>query len=113
MLLAPQHFQQSSWRAEMLVQYSSLLVSPFCWGVRRLNIDQRQLPEGIFNVQHIEAVLKDGTVVSHRSETGNELLLDLKSHKEQMSLTPITVHLTLPARSAAGLKGELLRYKAI
>jgi len=28
MLLSPQHFQQSSWRQEMLVQYSMLLTAP-------------------------------------------------------------------------------------
>ena len=39
MLLAPQHFQQTSARLDSLVAWHTLLAAPFSWGVRRLRID--------------------------------------------------------------------------
>ena len=68
MLLSPQHFQQSAWRHELLVQYGSLLVAPYCWGVRSLTLDTKLLPGGTFRVLELEAVMSDGSLVSHKAE---------------------------------------------
>jgi type VI secretion system protein ImpJ len=113
MLLAPQHFQQASWRHEMLVQYSSLIVSPYAWGVRRLILDQKMLPAGTIRVLELEAVMPDGSLVSHRPSENNELILDLAADATVSKLGDILIHLALPARSGGSMKGGLARYDPI
>jgi type VI secretion system protein ImpJ len=112
MLLAPQHFQQSSWRQEMLVQYSALLVAPYCWGVRRMSLDTQVLASGTFRVLSIEAVLPDGAVVAFEHDTGSELMIDLALSADDMRASDMTVYLALPARGSASVKGALARYQA-
>ena len=109
MLLAPQHFQLSAARQEMLVEYATLLVSPYSWGVRRLTIDPKRLPGGSFRVLDLEAVMPDGTLVHHQPETHGELLLDLTASLKSVSQGAVTVHLAIPARTGAGVKGTLPR----
>jgi type VI secretion system protein ImpJ len=111
MLLSPQHFQQSASRHELLTQYSMLLVAPYCWGIRHLSIDMRLLPGGVLRILDLEAVLPDGSPVTHRPEEGNELTLDLTSMADQMRVGEMTVHLAVPARTT-GEKGTLLRHEA-
>lgn len=112
MLLAPQHFQQSACRQEMLTQYSTLLAGPYCWGVRRLAFDGKLLPAGTVRVLDLEAVMPDGSVVAHRHSEKQELMLQLAAdaHSRQRD---IAVYLTVPARNSAGMKGALARYDAI
>src|SRR5215813_12595388 len=104
MLLAPQHFQQASWRQEMLVQYSSLMVAPYGWGVRRLVLDQKLLPAGTIRILELEAVMPDGSLVWHRPGEENELVLDLASDATISRLGGILIHLALPARSSSAVK---------
>jgi type VI secretion system protein ImpJ len=113
MLLAPQHFQQSCWRQEMLVQYNSLLVGPYCWGVRRLALDTKLLPSGTIQVLDLEAVLPDGAVVTHRLSDGNELMLDLAADGDLPKQSDIPIYLALPARNMGAIKGGLTRYAAL
>jgi type VI secretion system protein ImpJ len=112
MLLAPQHFQQSARRQELLVQYASLLVSPYCWGVRRLSIDTKLLPSGTYRILDLEAVLPDGSVVTHRPEDGRELMVDLTAFEEQLRQGELGIHLVLPARTPSGSKTAKARYDA-
>jgi type VI secretion system protein ImpJ len=113
MLLAPQHFQQSCWRQEMLVQYNSLLVAPYCWGVRRLALDTKLLPAGTIRILDLEAVMPDGALVTHRPTEDSELLLDLAADSNLPRQSDILVHLTLPARNAGTIKGGLMRYEGL
>jgi type VI secretion system protein ImpJ len=113
MLLAPQHFQQSAARFELLLQYTALLLGPYCWGVRRLVLDTKLLPAGRFRVLDLEAVMPDGSVVAHRPDEGEELALELSAFAEDMRQAPVAIHLTLPARSAAELRGGLSRYRSL
>lgn len=113
MLLAPQHFQLSAARQEMLVEYTTLLVSPFSWGVRRLTLDSKRLPSGSFRVLDLEAIMPDGTVVTHQPETQGELLLDLTASLKSVGQGAVTVHLAVPARTGAGVKGALPRSIAV
>ncbi|MCX6598764.1 MAG: type VI secretion system baseplate subunit TssK [Acidobacteria bacterium] len=106
MLLAPQHFQLSAARQEMLVDYTTLLVSPYGWGLRRLKINPQLLSSGSFQVEELEAVMPDGTVVAAKP---GELILDLTASLKSVGQGAVTVHLALPARTAAGVKGELPR----
>lgn len=109
MLLAPQHFQESAMRSEMLLQYTALLLAPYCWGVRRLSLDTKLLPAGQFRVLELEAVLPDGSVATHIARDGEELGLDITAHADEMRQAPVTIHLTVPARSSA-TRGSFSRY---
>src|SRR5579872_848099 len=111
MLLSPQHFQQSAWRHELLVQYGALLVAPYCWGIRSLSLDTKLLPGGTFRVLALEAVLPDGSVATHRAEDGRELTLALEPFADQAVQGDVAVYLVVPARSGGG-KGTLTRYEA-
>lgn len=110
MLLAPQHFQQSAARAEMLLQYTALLLGPYSWGVRTLDLDTKQLPSGQFRVTELEAIMPDGTVVAHKAKDSAELTLDLAPLADEARKAPLSVYLTLPARSTAEVRGSLSRY---
>jgi type VI secretion system protein ImpJ len=112
MLLAPQHFQQSAARQEMLVQYSALLVGPYCWGVRRITMDSKTLSTGNLRVLQLEAVLPDGAVVSFNHDTDDELSIDLTPFANDMRAAEMTVYVALPARTSNSVKGALARYKA-
>ncbi len=112
MLLAPQHFQLLSWRHEMLAQYNALLVAPYCWGVRRIALDAKLLPAGTVRVLDIEAVLPDGTLITHKPSPKHELLIDLAADDKLSKQGEVAVYLTVPARSACGAKGGIARYEA-
>ncbi len=112
MLLVPQHFQQNSWRQEMLVQYSALLVSPYCWGVRHMKLDVKVLSGGTLRVLTLEAVLPDGAIITFDHAEDGELTVDLAPLTDQMRAADMTVYLALPVRSTGAVKGSLVRYEA-
>ena len=91
MLLTPQHFQQNAARNEMLQQYSTLASAPYAWGVQQLQFDTRLISSGTYRVLHLEAIMPDGSVVSHRAERDPELMFDLMPQKESMRSAPLTV----------------------
>lgn len=111
MLLAAQHFQQSSSRSEMLVQYASLLVAPYCWGIRRIAFDKKLLPAGTVRVVDLEAVMPDGSIVAHRPEQDRELMTSIAPDAFPRG-AGILIHLAIPAREAGGRRGVLERYQA-
>lgn len=116
MLLAPQHFQQADFRQEGLLSYHAAAISPFHWGIRRLEIDADKLVAGVFWLRHLEAVMPDGLLVRHSQEDsgadGLEVSLDLSAHAEEMRRGPITVHLAVAANvgSLSSVSGEMARY---
>jgi len=112
MLLTPQHFQQSAARQEMLVQYSALLVAPYCWGVRRIILDTKILSSGSLRVLELEALLPDGSAVSFNHATDGELSLDLTPLTDEMRAGDVTIYVALPARTFTSVKGALSRYAA-
>lgn len=109
MLLAPQHLQQLSQRSESLVHYYLHAISPFFWGVRTLEIDEKLLVGGVFRVLKLEAVMPDGLIVSHQTGSGTDLQITLQNVQQQ----PITIHLAVPARSLIATKGDLPRYQSV
>nr|MDP9121335.1 type VI secretion system baseplate subunit TssK [Acidobacteriota bacterium] len=113
MLLAPQHFQLLSLREEELLQYHALTISPFHWGVRRLEIDPVLLVEGTFRVTELEAVMPDGLLV-FRPDDPSALEIDLTAFAEAMKGRPLAVHLAVPARrqGLSPVRGELPRYES-
>ncbi len=112
MLLAPQHFQQNAARQEMLVQYSALLVAPYCWGVRRISLDTKILASGTLRVLELEAILPDGAVVNFNHDIDGELTIDLTPFSDDMRASEMSVYLALPARTAHSVKGALARFQA-
>ncbi len=115
MLLAPQHFQQSSLRQEELLHYHSMLLAPFHWGIRRLRYDQDLLLNGVLRILDLEAVMPDGLVVAHPHGDGDDLEIDLQDFLEEMKNRPIQVFLAVPARKLAAptMKGDLPRYDSV
>jgi len=109
MLLAPQHFQQSSMRQELLTQYAALLVAPYSWGVRRITLDEKRLPSGTVRVVDLEAVMPDGTVVWHKPRDGRELMITLDMDAYPRT-SGVMVYLVQPSREA-GDGGGLERYE--
>ena len=111
LLLTPQHFQQLTSRQEALVQYSTSVIAPFCWGIRRFKHDPITLPTGTLGVVELEAVMPDGLVVSHGPDSASfELQIDLTKHKEQMTDKPLTVYLAVGASHDGNSNGDVKRY---
>src|SRR5467141_2123646 len=112
LLLTPQHFQQLSSRHEALVQYSTSLVAPFCWGIRRFKHDAISLPAGKFRVDELEGVMPDGLVVSYGSDSAkgtNRLEVDL--NKDEMADQRTTIYLAVAARQTGNSNGDANRYE--
>jgi type VI secretion system protein ImpJ len=64
MFLRPQHLQQHDLFADARLRYHLHALDPFHWGVRELVLDEEALGERRIVVSRLEAVLRDGTVVS-------------------------------------------------
>jgi type VI secretion system protein ImpJ len=110
LLLTPQHFQQMSLRQEALLKYNTSLMSPFYWGVRHLRLDESGLSNGEIHVKHVEAVMPDGLVVSHRE--GDDELLSLKlddDDKTKSKRQRIYLAVSVAARDTSN--GERTRYR--
>jgi len=115
MLLAPQHFQQLTWRQEALLHYHLQAAAPFHWGVCHMKIDKTLLVGGTFRVLELEAVMPDGLVVTYgwgNDDKDEPLEVDLSPYTEEMRQESWPVHLTVPARvsDATRVRGHLARY---
>jgi type VI secretion system protein ImpJ len=113
LLLTPQHFQQLSLRHEALVQYSTSLAAPFCWGIRRFDHCPLDLQVGKLRVLKLEGIMPDGLVVSsglESSDVDSELVLDLAPHKEKMK-DGLQVHLAVAPRQRGNSIGDQ-RYRS-
>lgn len=115
MLLAPQHFQQSSLRGEELLHYRLHAAAPFAWGVRRLQVDRSLLAQGTFRVTELEAVLPDGTVAAVRMDRDRPLEVSVAEHEETARRGALAVHLAVPAARAENepFAGQLERYDRV
>jgi type VI secretion system protein ImpJ len=110
MLLSPQHFQQADRRNQELQSYMISAAAPYCWGIRRLQIDDRALEEGRFAVTELEAIMPDGLLVLHSDDPKVKLELDLGD----TGWTSVAVHLTVAAQSTPAVRdGEQLRYRQV
>lgn len=115
MLLSPHHFQQMVQRQDQLLHYQISSMAPFFWGVQRLAFNQSLLVAGILQIEELEAVMPDGTLVVYENQ-GNDaqapLQADLTPFMEEMKQTPATIHLALPAKKHGqnAFKGDLPRY---
>ena len=93
MLLAPQHFQQESARVDALVGWQTLAGHPAAWGVRRLEVDEALLGNGLLRITAIEAILPDGMAVHYDAAQaqGHPLELDLAPYRSTMEQQALPV----------------------
>lgn len=113
MMLAPQHFQEQGLRRDMVNAYHTRALSAFHWGIDTLEIDDVLLVEGTFRVLELEAIMPDGTAVSHQVSDKQELEVDLSDYKDEAKEQPLAVHLALPARSGRSNEEALRRYHSL
>lgn len=115
MLLAPQHFQQTSARLDALVAWHTLAVSPFGWGVRRVSFDSALLPAGLFRVRALQAILPDGTAVDFSADDPSHgtLELDLAPFADQLEAGPVNVYLVLPLARSTRDRGVPSRFRSV
>lgn len=115
MLLAPQHFQQTSSRIDGLIAAHILLAFPFAWGVRRMRMDSGLLAAGTVRILELEAIFPDGTLAIFRADIGVQGSLDL-------SLAPcaavlqdgvVDIFLVLPIGTGAHGYSTHERYKSV
>lgn len=113
MLLAPQHFQQASARAESLLGYALGAAGLFPWGVRRLALDRALLATGRLRVLELEAVLPDGLCVLYPRDGEPLLDLDLTKAKDALADGPQAVHLAVPVEAPIPEPGTLRRFRSV
>jgi type VI secretion system protein ImpJ len=117
MLLSPQHFQQAELRSHALHSYMLAAAAPYCWGVRRLRLDEAALVGGTFAVTELEAIMPDGLLVVYSSgldPDAPKLELDLRPLLADPGVSRIAVHLTVAVHSGSvGSKGGHLRFRQI
>lgn len=113
MLLAPQHFQQASARAESLLGYALGAAGMFPWGVRRLILDRALLATGRLRVLELEAVLPDGLCVLYPREGEPLLELDLSKAKDALANSAQAVHLAVPVEAPVPEPGALRRFRSV
>lgn len=114
MLLAPQHFQQSTLRTEQLVNYHILTAAPFHWGVRQLRVDPVALVNGSFRVTDLEAVMPDGLPVGVDADSPEPLEIDLSANQADFRRGALKVFLAVPAhRGEAAAAGTLARFLSV
>lgn len=107
MLLAPQHMQQQGLRQEMLTAYQAGLLAPCAWGVVRLessaDADGGIVPDGRIAIAALEAILPDGTAVSHGAASPTSLSLELGPVLPAVEGRSLRLCLTLPLRHAGDM----------
>ncbi len=115
MLLAPQHFQQLSWRFEDLLHYHARQIDPFHWGLRRwpLKYDSGLLVGGRLRILELEAIMPDGLLALKGPDEEEALEVDLKPFIEEMTVKPMIVHLAIPNKQVASTGGDLRRYLSV
>jgi type VI secretion system protein ImpJ len=105
MLLMPQHFQQSDLRNEALLQYSSVVSNPFCWGVRWVKWDTRLLAAGVLRLLDLEAVMPDGLPIRYSRTNQPPLEIDLSTHIDQTRFGEVTVYVAVAGTATADQNG--------
>jgi type VI secretion system protein ImpJ len=63
LFLQPQHFQFASLHQEQLVIQYMREMSPYPWGVARMQLDEQALAGGVIELRFIKALFEDGTLV--------------------------------------------------
>ena len=99
-MLTPQHFQQLEIRNYQLLSSQINLLSSCHWGVRDVIYDGLVLPEGLFRVTNLSAILPDSMVVSYSSDMPGvrPLEFDLTPYRTDFPPEGLTLHICIQAR---------------
>ncbi len=115
MLLTPQHFQQESARVDALVAWQHLAVDPLAWGVRRLEIDESLLTNGLVRVVALEAVMPDGMAVTWPAGAPGlpDLALDITPLASQLEEEEAAVYLTVGRARSSRVSAQPARFRGV
>lgn len=113
MLLSPQHFQQEAGRVDHLVSNQLLRSAPLSWGVASMTLSEGALASQQFEVEAIQAILPDGTLVSWPNGLSRPLRLDLKPLTDRLEQGPVAIYLALASRRGLAEGERLGRFEPL
>ena len=100
LFLRPQHFQQQDRYHEARLNQTARALHPYCWGVRRLSIDQEALKSDTLRIDALSLVFPDGEL--YRAPELDPLPLQVRLGELPPSTQAITFHAALPALKPHG-----------
>lgn len=116
MLLSPQHFQEADRRNERMLAHHMAHMSPYHNGIISLKLAQGTLVSGLFRVEEVEAIMPDGTLVSHEAGQGKlDLSIDLRTVAAEARGAAITVSLAIPPAYLGGPRStaDMPRHRSV
>ena len=115
MLLSPQHFQQESARVDDLVAWQHLAAHPLGWGLRRLDIDESLLTNGLVRVLALEAVMPDGMAVTWPASAPGlpDLTLDITPLAAQLEEAQAAIYLTVGRARSLRVSAQPARFRGV
>lgn len=102
MFLQPHHFQQADRYVENLVAGLARRVSPYAWGVSKLEIDEEVLKVGQFALKAVGGLTQDGTVFRVPATEDHPPALDVPD-----TIKDCVVYLTVPQRRQGKLEVDM------
>lgn len=116
MQIAQHHFQQAFTRQEGLLHYHLHRLTPFYWGVRKLQIDKASLSDGFFRISEFEAIMPDGTEVKYYPDEDKVMEFPLEESVDEIKKKGLLLYVAVAADKSADegkSKGDVVRYKSI
>jgi type VI secretion system protein ImpJ len=102
LFLQPHHFQQSDRYTESLVSGLARRVSPYCWGVSSLEIDEDALKVGQFAIKSCSGLTQDGATFRVPAAEDHPPALDVPE-----TIKNCVVYLTVPQRRQGALDVDM------
>lgn len=99
LFLQPQHLQQQERYLERLIRSSTAALTPFSFGLTRLEVDADLLTLGKFALRSASGLMPDGTPFAIPGDVDQPLPIDLPE-----TLRNTTLHLMLPARQPGAVE---------
>jgi len=100
LFLRPQHFQQQDRYHEARLAETAAALHPYCWGVRRLEIDADALKADVLRVVALALIFADGEIV--RAPGPDALPRQVRLGDLPPQVQTITFHAALPALKLHG-----------
>ena len=102
MFLRPQHFQQQTRYLENYVEGRCAVLSPYSWGVTRLEIDTQLLKLGKVAIRNTSGVFPDGTPFNIPEDDDAPSPLNIP-----VDTSDVIVYLGLPVKRAGGMEMDI------
>jgi type VI secretion system protein ImpJ len=115
MLLEPQHFQQQErYHHQKSLIYQSA-ITPFFWGICRLEIDENLLTSGTFLIKNLLAIMQDGSVLHVNEKEDSKPQVILSDQKNIDWSTPQVIHLCIVKHrdDSANMYSDFPRYESV